>query len=303
MPSWPRCAPAQATRHTSRLRPGADPSAAGTPDSTPWSNDDPWLGCVQSDPLGRHSQTRPARVTARPSANPLQGETDIRSVAAAIGTCSGDHTQPGLRRHPNTSMTVPRPARIICPRPACVVHADTSAIQSGSRTLPLSCHSRICPGKDPLAGGILDQTETTACPGNGRAARLGSVLPGQRWRRMRDSNSRGLAPNTLPKSVGLSSPKFERVRDLGRPLRAVCAERLRTYLNETKNETASELLRLWGVCPDPTMRTTTAHDDRTASAASKRCLRSRTPAVVCPCCDTSCCTELTLECQYQGRPV
>ncbi len=43
------------------------------------------------------------------------------------------------------------------------------------------------------------------------------------------------------------------------------------------------------------MQTTGAHDDRTTSAASKRCLRSCMPAVVRPCC----CTELT--CKSQGR--
>jgi hypothetical protein len=32
------------------------------------------------------------------------------------------------------------------------------------------------------------------------------VLPGQRWRRMRDSNSRGVAPNTLSNNVGQRSP-------------------------------------------------------------------------------------------------
>jgi len=42
------------------------------------------------------------------------------------------------------------------------------------------------------------------------------------------------------------------------------------------------------------MRTTGAYDKRTTSAASKRCPRSCTLAVVRPCCCTSCRTELTL---------
>jgi len=33
---------------------------------------------------------------------------------------------------------------------------------------------------------------------------------------MRDLNSRGVAPNTLAKFVGLGTPRFNRVRDLGR---------------------------------------------------------------------------------------
>ena len=49
------------------------------------------------------------------------------------------------------------------------------------------------------------------------------------------------------------------------------------------------------------MRTTGAHDDRTTSTASKRCLRSCMPAVVRPCCCTFCCTELT--CKSQGSSV
>ena len=40
------------------------------------------------------------------------------------------------------------------------------------------------------------------------------VLPGQRWRRMRDSSSRGVAPNTLSNNVGPRSPEFTTVREL-----------------------------------------------------------------------------------------
>jgi hypothetical protein len=54
------------------------------------------------------------------------------------------------------------------------------------------------------------------------------VFPGQRWRRMRDSNSRGVATNTLSKSVGVSPWPVTEVRDLGHLSRSVYAERLRT---------------------------------------------------------------------------
>src|SRR5262249_11458500 len=46
-----------------------------------------------------------------------------------------------------------------------------------------------------------------------------------------------LLPHTLSKSVGLSSPRFKRVRDLGRLSCVLCAERLRMKTNETTNET------------------------------------------------------------------
>jgi hypothetical protein len=35
------------------------------------------------------------------------------------------------------------------------------------------------------------------------------------WRRMRDSNSRGVAPNTVSNNVGQRSPAFTTVRDVG----------------------------------------------------------------------------------------
>jgi hypothetical protein len=41
--------------------------------------------------------------------------------------------------------------------------------------------------------------------------------------------------NTLSKFVGLDPPRFKDVGDLDRLFCAVCAERLRTSLNETKN--------------------------------------------------------------------
>ena len=47
----------------------------------------------------------------------------------------------------------------------------------------------------------------------------------------------------------------------------------------------------------PSMRTTGAYDDRPTAPAHKRCLQSCLPAVVRPCCCTSCCTGLTLTCQ------
>src|SRR5262249_42020489 len=64
------------------------------------------------------------------------------------------------------------------------------------------------------------------------------VLPGQRWRRMRDSNSRGVAPNTLSKCAPHRSRQAGTVRDLGGTLMMCPAERPRTQVNETANETA-----------------------------------------------------------------
>jgi hypothetical protein len=51
------------------------------------------------------------------------------------------------------------------------------------------------------------------------------------------------------------------------------------------------------------MRTTGACDDSPISAANPCSPWSCMRAVVRPRCCTSCCTELTLECQYQGRSV
>jgi hypothetical protein len=51
------------------------------------------------------------------------------------------------------------------------------------------------------------------------------------------------------------------------------------------------------------MQTTGACDNRTTSAASKRCLRSRMPAVVRPCCCTPHCTKLTLQLCVRARSV
>jgi hypothetical protein len=44
---------------------------------------------------------------------------------------------------------------------------------------------------------------------------LGQYLLRSAWRRMRDSNSRGVAPNTLSNTAGRCSPGFATVRDLG----------------------------------------------------------------------------------------
>src|SRR6266699_1279381 len=49
------------------------------------------------------------------------------------------------------------------------------------------------------------------------------------------------------------------------------------------------------------MRTTSAHQDRPTSAVHRRCLRSCVPAVVRPCCCTSCCTDFALT--RQGNSV
>ena len=43
MPSWPRCAPAWAMRHSRRPRPGAHPPEADAPENTRWNKDDPSL--------------------------------------------------------------------------------------------------------------------------------------------------------------------------------------------------------------------------------------------------------------------
>ena len=58
------------------------------------------------------------------------------------------------------------------------------------------------------------KTETAACI-RAELRRGGpSVLPAQRWRRMRDSNSRGVAPNTLSKSAPARSCPAGNVREL-----------------------------------------------------------------------------------------
>jgi hypothetical protein len=77
-------------------RPGADPSEAGTPDSTPWSNDEPRSGRVQSDPLGRHSQTRPAQVAARPTAS---ASVRRRNGSRSLPACAAPSSPPTLRHH------------------------------------------------------------------------------------------------------------------------------------------------------------------------------------------------------------
>src|SRR5215813_1074445 len=62
------------------------------------------------------------------------------------------------------------------------------------------------------------------------------VLPGQRWRRMRDSNSRGVAPNTLPTmlaSVHRGSPQSA---NWANTIRGNIGERLRTGMNGPKTE-------------------------------------------------------------------
>ena len=54
---------------------------------------------------------------------------------------------------------------------------------------------------------------------------LTGVVPGQRSRRMRDSNSRGVAPNTLSKSAAVRSAMSTTVRDLHVAVEAVRAGR------------------------------------------------------------------------------
>ena len=60
-------------------------------------------------------------------------------------------------------------------------------------------------------------------------------------RRMRDSNPRGVAPNTLSKSVGGCSAVVGTVRDLLKRDRVVFDGRLCTAVNETETETRAVL--------------------------------------------------------------
>jgi hypothetical protein len=55
---------------------------------------------------------------------------------------------------------------------------------------------------------------------------------------MRDSNSRGVAPNTLSNNVGQRSPRSATVRDLPERDGVAAGERLRTEMNETRTETS-----------------------------------------------------------------
>src|SRR5437764_880345 len=63
------------------------------------------------------------------------------------------------------------------------------------------------------------------------------VLPGQRWRRMRDSNSRGVAPTRFPTmlaSVHRCPPPSVTCPNT---TTAAACERCRTGVNETETET------------------------------------------------------------------
>src|SRR5215471_17992645 len=61
---------------------------------------------------------------------------------------------------------------------------------------------------------------------------------------MRDSNSRGVAPNTLSNNAPQRSYQAGAVRDLGRPWPLGLGGRARIPANETTNETAAESGRL-----------------------------------------------------------
>src|SRR5215470_6421260 len=63
------------------------------------------------------------------------------------------------------------------------------------------------------------------------------VLPGQGERRMRDSNSRGVAPNTLSKCAPQRSCQAGTVRDLRSELAVGTGEPRCTQADETTNET------------------------------------------------------------------
>ena len=60
------------------------------------------------------------------------------------------------------------------------------------------------------------------------------------WRRMRDSNSRGVAPNTLSKYAPEHSCQAGVVRDLGGLQLVGLGGRPRTQANETANETGAD---------------------------------------------------------------
>src|SRR5262249_12821761 len=79
-------------------------------------------------------------------------------------------------------------------------------------------------------------------------ARMPAVIIGcscrSGWRRMRDSNSRGVAPNTLSNNAPQRSYQAGAVRDLGRPWPLGLGGRPRIPANETTNETAAESGRL-----------------------------------------------------------
>ena len=59
----------------------------------------------------------------------------------------------------------------------------------------------------------------------GSGAALGRQGSWSWQRRMRDSNSRGLAPNTLSKSVAVRPAMFTTIRDLHVAVKPVCAGR------------------------------------------------------------------------------
>ena len=90
MPSWPRCAPASATRDTRRPRPGADPSEAGTPDSTHWS-DDPAVG---TRPAG------PARTAQPDPACPGHGPADSKCFGQASKRIAKPPSLPRTKQPP-----------------------------------------------------------------------------------------------------------------------------------------------------------------------------------------------------------
>src|SRR5262249_59276905 len=79
-------------------------------------------------------------------------------------------------------------------------------------------------------------------------ARMPAVIIGcscrSAWRRMRDSNSRGVAPNTLSNNAPQRSCRAGAVRDLGGPWPLGLGGRPRLPANETTNETAAEIGRL-----------------------------------------------------------
>jgi hypothetical protein len=94
---------------------------------------------------------------------------------------------------------------------------------------------------------VLNKTYDQGSPETGNethawdAAQRVSMIQARRrrspWRRMRDSNSRGLAPNTLSKYAPQRSGQAGVVRDLGGLQLVGLGGRPRTQANETANET------------------------------------------------------------------
>jgi hypothetical protein len=65
-----------------------------------------------------------------------------------------------------------------------------------------------------LKAAVWTKTETSYGELLVSRAKNRGIVPGQLWRRMGDSNSRGVAPNTLSNNAGQRSPQSATIRDL-----------------------------------------------------------------------------------------